>query len=263
MMWSRGRPLAIFAVFLALVPVAPALAEDVGREMEQQYGVVSRETEEGRRLNDQLDRVTRRITEGVGFRLRSATLLGGRSKRGDDVLNAFALPDGRIYVTLGLMRAIQKSSEPDAELAFIVGHEMTHVKEKHGKSQQSKALTAGILGAILGMAGGRNVGDLANLAGNAYVSHYGRKDEYRADKGALLAMERSGYPLEAGPSALQRLLDKYGDSNKTMTGWFGSHPLTRNRIDRAREIITDIHTGREIPDRSERELRREDERGER
>ena len=83
--------------------------------------------------------------------------------------------------------------------------------------------------------------------------------EYRADKGALLAMQEAGYPLDAGPAALQRLRDKYGDGNKTMTGLFGSHPLTRNRISRANEIITDIRDGREIPDRSERELRREDE----
>jgi predicted Zn-dependent protease len=72
-------------------------------------------------------------------------------------------------------------------------------------------------------------------------------------------MKRAGYPLEAGPAALQRLLDKYGDQNKTMTGLFGSHPLTRNRITRAQEIIADIKSGREVPDRSERDLRREDE----
>jgi predicted Zn-dependent protease len=227
--------------------------------MESEYGVLGRDTEEGQKLNDQLDRVTRQITDAVGFSLKSATLLGGRSKKTDDVLNAFALPDGRIYVTLGLMRAVQGGSQSDAELAFIVGHEMTHVKEKHGKRQQNKAMTAGILGTLAGVLGGNAVGNVAGLAANAYVSKYSRKDEYSSDKGALFAMKRAGYPLEAGPAALQRLLDKYGDQNKTMTGLFGSHPLTRNRITRAQEIIADIKSGREVPDRSERDLRREDE----
>jgi predicted Zn-dependent protease len=253
-------PLALLAFAAMLLPVAPAHAEDIGRQMEREYGVVGRDTEEGRRLNDQLDRVTHRITDAAGFRLRSATLLGGRAKKTDDILNAFALPDGRIYVTLGLMRAVQGSPQSDAELAFIVGHEMTHVKEKHGKRQQDKALTAGILGIFIGTVGGRAAGDVAGLAANAYVSKFSRQDEYRADKGALLAMHQAGYPLEAGPAALQRLRDKYGDANKTMTGLFGSHPLTRNRISRAHEIIGDIRAGREVPDRSERDLRRDDER---
>jgi predicted Zn-dependent protease len=245
---------------MAMIPAARAQGEDIGRQLERQYGVVSRDTEEGRRLWAQLDRVTRRITGAVGYSLKSATLLGGRSAKTDDVLNAFALPDGRIYVTLGLMRAVQQGPDPDAELAFIVGHEMTHVKEKHSKRQSEKALTAGILGAVVGIFGGRTAGDIAGLAGHAYVSSHSRRDEYRADKGALLAMDRAGYPLEAGPAALQRLRDKYGDGNKTMTGWFGSHPLTRNRISRAHEIIADIRAGREVPDRSERDLRRDDER---
>jgi predicted Zn-dependent protease len=220
--------------------------------------VFGRETEEGRRFNDQLDRVARRITDGVGFRLKSATLLGGRRAKYDEMLNAFALPDGRIYVTLGLMRAVQRSEIADAELAFIVGHEMTHVKQKHGKSQQKKGLTAGILGAIIGMVGGRTAGDIAGVAANAYVSHYSRTDEYRADKGALQAMQLSGYPLEGAPAVLQRLRDKYGDGNKTTTGWFGSHPLTRNRVARANEIIADLRAGREVPERTERDLKRED-----
>lgn len=259
---SRGFParLAVLALALAVLPAAPVRAEDIGRQIEKQYGVVARNTEEGRRLWAQLDRVTQRITGAVGYSLRSATLLGGRSAKTDDVLNAFALPDGRIYVTLGLMRAVQKGDNPDAELAFIVGHEMTHVKEKHGKRQSEKALTAGILGAVVGILGGRTAGDVAGLAGNAYVSSHSRRDEYRADKGALLAMQRAGYPLEAGPMALQRLREKYGDGNKTMTGWFGSHPLTRNRIARAHDIIRDIRAGREVPDRSERDLRRDDQR---
>jgi predicted Zn-dependent protease len=256
----RWCAIALVAVAAGTVPVAPARAEDVGREMERQYGVYGREREDGRRLNDQLERVASRITEGVGFKLRSVTLLGGRSIKNDEVLNAFALPDGRVYVTLGLLRAVQKSDTPDAELAFVVGHEMTHVKEKHGKGQAKKGLTAGILGAIIGIVGGRTAGDLAGLAGNAYVSHYGRVDEYRADKGALYAMQVAGYPLEAGPRMLQRLRDKYGDGNKTMTAWFGSHPLTRNRIARAQEIIDDIRSGREAPDPTERDLKRDDSR---
>jgi predicted Zn-dependent protease len=249
------RCLPFLAAFSLVATTAPAVcaAEDVGRQMEQEYGVVRDSYGEGRRLNEQLGRVSERIVRGVnsqpgraGFQLRSATILGGRDDKHDKVVNAFALPDGRIYVTLGLLRAIQDSSRSDDELAFVVGHEVTHVVEKHSKAQQSKALQAGLLG-ILATAVTRSnaVGQIAGVAGNAYVSSYSRKDEYRADRGGLIAMDAAGYDPESAVTMLNRLKSKGEEDNRMMNGWFGSHPLTGNRVKRIQEMIADLHNGRE------------------
>jgi len=249
--------------FLGLMPLvaaltmfvsAPASAQggDIGRQMEQEYGVVTDDTREGRYLNDLLDRSVDRIVDGVNqqrnsgdFRLRSARILGGRSEKHDRVINAFALPDGRIYVTLGLLRALRDSPRPEDELAFVVGHEVTHVAERHGARQARKSLPIGLGALILGaVTKSETVSQIAGLGAAAVTSSYSRKDEYAADKGALIAMRNAGYNLESAVSMLRRLQSKGEASNRTMNGIFGSHPLTGNRIERVQDMIQDLRSGR-------------------
>ncbi|MBI3910115.1 MAG: M48 family metalloprotease [Armatimonadetes bacterium] len=247
----RTRHIWLTAAVLALATgaVGTARAADEARELEHQFGIVGRDTEEGRRFNDELDRVVGRMTRATGYELKSAILLGGRTEKNDKVINAFALPDGRIYVTLGLMRAIADAANPDAELAFVVGHEMTHVVEKHGRRQARKGTLAMILATILGSATrSQGAQDVLGAGAAAYVSHYSRKDEYAADRGGLLAMRRAGYPLAASVSMLERLQRKGEDSSGFINGLFGSHPLTRNRINRIKQLIADIQAGRISPD---------------
>lgn len=255
------RRSVLFLIIMALhawaLPVAQA-ADEV-QQIERQYGVVDTQTLEGRRLNAQLTRVVDRVVEAINqqypdrnFRLRSARILGGNSEKGDRMLNAFALPDGRIYVTLGLMRAVQGSSRSDDELAFVVGHEVTHVVEHHAAQQQKKALPAGIAAILLGaLTKSRAAGDLANLGASAYVSHYSRVDEYRADRGGVRAMYLAGYDPGAALTVLQRLEAAGGSQSRLTNGWFGSHPLTENRIERLEKMIDDLRAGREIPDRED------------
>ena len=254
--------LATGLVLLALGAPAARAASDV-KKIEQQYGVLGTGSEEGRRLKAQMDRVSRGITVAVntqypqrGFHLRSAKILGGRSAQGDRMVNAFALPDGRIYVTLGLLRAIQDSPRSDDELAFVVGHEVTHVVERHAASQRKKGLPADIAAILLGaLTKNKAVGDLATAGASAYTSHYSREDEYRADRGGIKAMDGAGYDPEAAITMLERLQKLGGEQNKLINGWFGSHPLTENRIARIKQTIAELKAGSAIPspDRSNEE----------
>lgn len=237
-------------------PAAAQRQEDVGRQIEREYGVVGDNTRDGRRYNALLDDVVARITQAVNaeshkgdFRLQSAKLLGGRDAKHDEVVNAFALPDGRIYVTLGLMRMIDGSPTMEDELAFVVAHEMTHVAERHGIGQQKKSLPY-ILGAILlGTATkNRTLGQAGGLLASAKVASFSRKDEYSADRGGLLAMNRAGYDLSGAPKMLRRLGEKSGKQNKTITGIWGTHPISENRVSRVKEMIADIRAGRDPDD---------------
>jgi len=252
---SRCLPLmAALAFTVTAAPAAHAQNQDIGRQMEREYGVVGPDTREGRILTDQLDEVVSRIVRGVNqqrnrsnFRLRSATILGGRDEKHNRVLNAFALPDGRIYVTLGLMRAVNSGRQPDDELAFVVGHEVTHVAEKHSQGQSQKAILAGVGSMLLGAVTKSNaVGQIGSLGASAYVSHYGRKDEYNADRGGLMAMHEAGYNPNAAIDMLGRLRASGEESNRLVNGWFGSHPLTGNRIEKIREMIRSLEAGRDI-----------------
>jgi len=263
----RGLPLLLGLT--CFVTAVPARAEDTVRQMESQYGVLGRDTAEGQRFNDQLDRVVPRIISGIqdnypksNFRLRSAKILGGRSEKGDKVINAFALPDGRIYVMLGLMRLVQNDPESDDELAFVVGHEMTHVVEKHGSRQQKQALGAGLAAIVLGaVTHSQAAGAIGNYGAELYTSHFSREDEYAADKGGLKAMYAAGYDPNAAGQMLNRLKEAGGESRGLINTWFASHPLTGNRVQRVREMTADLQNGREPQNRSAKDIDREDRNG--
>lgn len=236
------------------LPAHAEQAADPGAQIEKQFGVVGRNTAEGRALNDQLNSVVQRIVqavnagrEGEGFQLCSALILGGKNDKQDRTVNAFALPDGRIYVTLGLMRLLQSSPGREAELAFVVGHEVTHVVEHHSERQMRGTLPAGLMALLaVALTQSKAVGDLSAMGQAAYASQFSRQDEYRADEGGLRAMSRAGYDPRAATTMLQRLREKEQNENRLLTGWFGSHPLTSSRISRATQVASQIETERKV-----------------
>ena len=69
----------------------------------------------------------------------------------DPMVNAFALPNGSVYITTGLLALL----ENEAQLAGVLGHETAHVYERHpyleNRSIRKKVVTINIL-AIAGWA---------------------------------------------------------------------------------------------------------------
>ena len=59
-------------------------------------------------------------------------------------INAFALPGGPMFVNIGTITAAAN----EAELAGVMGHEMSHVYMQHSAKQASKAQTTGLLAGI-------------------------------------------------------------------------------------------------------------------
>ncbi|MFX5521766.1 M48 family metalloprotease, partial [Acinetobacter baumannii] len=86
----------------------------------------------------------------------------------------------------------------DAEIAAVMGHEMTHALEEHAKSKiGAQALTDLALGIGLSYAG-NNVGQLGTAAAQLGTQvgvglPYSRSLESRADQGGLMLMARAGY----------------------------------------------------------------------
>ena len=67
--------------------------------------------------------------------------------------NAFALPDGRVFVHSGLLSFVDN----EAQLAMVLGHEIGHVLKKHAALalKNSRSLKSGLLGGVLGGTVGR------------------------------------------------------------------------------------------------------------
>jgi beta-barrel assembly-enhancing protease len=53
----------------------------------------------------------------------------------DPTINAFALPGGHMFIHPGLLKALDN----EAQLAGVMGHEMSHVILRHGTNQATKA----------------------------------------------------------------------------------------------------------------------------
>jgi beta-barrel assembly-enhancing protease len=125
-------------------------------------------------------------------------------------VNAFALPGGQIFITLGLLNKL----ENEAQLAGVLSHEIGHVIQRHSAQQMAK----GKLGQILIMATG--VGASGHDGGSAQAAaaiasvinqvtqlSYSRADELEADKWGLELMAEAGYNPKAMIDVM-RILEK-------------------------------------------------------
>ncbi|MDA9230658.1 M48 family metalloprotease [Alphaproteobacteria bacterium] len=158
------------------------------------------------------------------------------------IVNAFALPGGYTYVTRGLL-ALANS---EAELAGVIGHEIAHVTAQHSAKRQSTAQGAAVLATILGAAIEANSGvnsrvtnDVIRLGGGALLAGYSREQEYEADNLGIQALARAGYTPHAQADFLESL-GRYsayaaGTKVRTNSGWFDSHPNTKDRVAKAHE----------------------------
>lgn len=178
----------------------------------------------------------------IGQRLKLATGLNNLVFKiiNDKELNAFALPDGRIYITSRMATEVT-----DEELAYVMGHEVTHVREHHGEKQANQTTTGMVLGAVLVAALGGSTDDIttgASVAGALTQGHYSRDDENRADTGGVRLMAQLGYDPKLAAKAMQRLIDRYGkgDASVPVIGWFASHPDSGNRLKHINEVADDI-----------------------
>ncbi len=109
-------------------------------------------------------------------------------------INAFALPGGYIYITRGIMAYLNS----EAELAAVLGHEVGHVTARHAARKHGRGLLGGLAAtAATIVTGSQAIGTVANMAGGALISGYGRNLELEADGLGAEYLARAGYRPEA------------------------------------------------------------------
>lgn len=156
-----------------------------------------------------------------------------------EVINAFALPGGYVYVTRGLLTHLGN----EAQLAMVLGHEVAHVAARHAAErafQQQLGQVALIGGAILGQQVlGLPAEDLLNLGGAAaqllFLS-YGRDDEREADRFGVEYSALAGYQSGEGSEffrSLERIQEKEGQS---LPSWASTHPEPGEREETIKEL---------------------------
>lgn len=160
-----------------------------------------------------------------------------------DVINAFALPGGKVFFTRGLAEKL----ESEAAMAGVLGHEIGHVTGRHGNQRISKQMgfNFAITGAsvIVGTSkSGSDVRKLGTIAvpalaigGNVVLLSYGRNDESEADMLGMRYMERAGYNPIGQMRVMEVLLAAAGDARQPE--WLSTHPHPESRIEAIRKLM--------------------------
>nr|WP_319248103.1 M48 family metallopeptidase [uncultured Celeribacter sp.] len=145
-----------------------------------------------------------------------------------DMVNAFALPGGRIVVMRGL---IDEAETPD-EVAAVIAHEIGHVAHRDPTRHALRSVgTFGVLSLVLGDFAG---GSVVLLGANQLVNaQYSQGAESAADAYAHDLLPRAGVSPAALAPLFERLKEAYGDS-EGLAAHLSSHPQLGDRVTRAR-----------------------------
>ncbi len=150
------------------------------------------------------------------------------------VPNAWAMPGGKLAVNRGLLTELNN----EAELAAVLGHEITHAAARHSAQQMQRALLlqAGVM-AVAVAAGSADeryaplaVGSAA-LAASILSQRYSREAELEADHYGMGYMARAGYDPYAAVTLQETFVRLSGGRNTNwLEGLFTSHPPSTERV---------------------------------
>lgn len=225
------------ALYYAVIVAARASITALPRSVDVQLGDTAFESMRGSlaitsvpEVEAALATIVDRLTPHVdldGFTIRPVYV-------DSDVVNAMALPGGRVFVYRGLIRILDG---PD-ELAAVVAHEIAHVTERHGLERIAGKLGSFVLLRVWFGDAGAVLESLGGVAGELVELDWSREDEHEADRIAVETCAKAGID----PLALERAFEAMESAAKgqpEIPKWFGTHPPTAERRDAVRETAQD------------------------
>jgi Zn-dependent protease with chaperone function len=139
----------------------------------------------------------------------------------DDAVNAFTLPGGKVFMNTGIL--LKMNSE--AELAGLLGHEVSHAVLSHGYQRMTKAGLLSNLGAVI--PAGDFLSNLINL-------DYGRSNERQSDILGTRVLAAAGY---AADGLYNNMLLFKKEERQSSPEYLSTHPAPDTRISYLRQLI--------------------------
>ncbi len=228
------------------------LSNEASRAIEQKYRI-----SQDRRLISKAEKTGKRVMQANGMDrpMRFVVL-------DSDELNAFAAATGPVYVTSGLMEAL----ETEDELACVLAHELSHIKLGHMQSQKKRNSWGNALGNVISNAAGYipgaywiNMG--TSKAASLLNQSYSRDQELEADEEGTIMAYAAGYDAEDFLLAITKI-GEFSRQNRLERGpdWFRSHPNSdgrRSHIEKTLKKIAPIESkAKQIESAGDKELAR-------
>jgi len=170
----------------------------------------------------------------------------------NQALNAFAMPNGALYLHTGILAQMDN----EAQLATLLGHEITHVTHRHLVKEfrdiQNKTAAFSVFQAMtlpFGVYG--TLGQLLGVVGTmAAVTGYSRDMEREADQEGFVAMVAAGYDPTEAPRLFLHLKQWVEEEKEPQPFFFNTHPRLTERVESYEALVA-----REAPNTKGRELR--------
>jgi predicted Zn-dependent protease len=154
-----------------------------------------------------------------------------------NTINAFALPGGQIFITLGLLKRLTSESQ----IAGVLSHEIGHVVGRHSAQQMAKGeLTNGLLGAVVSATadpyGNSSAGAIAGYVGKMVNMKYGREDELESDRLGVKYMIEVGYNPSEMITVMEVLKEAAGGADRP-SEFQSTHPDPDRRIAEIKKML--------------------------
>ncbi len=220
----------------------------IGDELARQYlSAEPAQSSEARATEKYVNEVGGRIAAHARRRLNYRFHLIGDAS----LINAFALPGGHVFIGQGLLN--QMTSED--ELAFVLGHELEHIDHYHAVERvqieaKLKSVDLDVVAAI------------AEIPMSLWLAGYSKDQEFEADREGLRIAVATGYSPQGAVNMTERLIklrSEYVMHAETpadelsqvaingLMGYFRSHPLPSERLERINEVIAQDRLAKEQP----------------
>ncbi len=148
-------------------------------------------------------------------------------------INAFALPNGKVYVTRGLLEL----ARDEGEVAAVIAHEIAHVTLEHARARaelaQRSALVTRVVADVLN---DPNASRVAKSEGRVTLARFSRAQKLEADRIGVNVIARAGYdPYSAARFlvALDRHAKLRSGNGGKSADFLSSHPSTPERVSAA------------------------------
>jgi len=146
----------------------------------------------------------------------------------DTEVNAYSIAGGMVYVNTGLLDFVSN----DDELAFVIGHEISHNEKKHCIKKIQYAVLASNIN--------QNLGAIVQTAYSVYDIPFTKYQEYEADELGVKLMTKAGYDKKGALSffdKLKKLEQKYGEENRdALNDFISSHPTAEDRKEKIEKM---------------------------
>lgn len=160
-----------------------------------------------------------------------------------DVMNAFALPGGYVFVYRGLIEA----AETESELVGVLAHEIAHVTGRHGTEGMTSAMAKMASAMLLGSLAAEEITEDETVqqlilgavmqGTNLWVLGGGRKREAEADRLGSQYAIRAGYDPRGLATFFDKLSKAKGGGRTRLDTLFSSHPRDEVRVENVHEMM--------------------------